>query len=127
LKRKKEFKYDNIMIQANYPFFVPDISTIDSKEIELDIMYYFEITLQSKLSKDTTVAIGISTKPYPYFRLPGWNQNSVGYHSYDGRQFWNDEYDGRNYGPEWGEKGDVIGCGYKPKTCEVFLQRMEIS
>ena len=75
----------------------------------------------SKPSKDTTIAIGISTKPYPYFRLPGWNQNSVGYHSNDGRKFWNDEFGGRDYGLGWGKKGD-IKINLKPGKS--FLQRM---
>ena len=86
-------------------------------------MHYFEITLLSKVSKDSTVAIGVTTKPYPYFRLPGWNKNSVGYHSDDGRKFWNDEYGGRSYGPSWGKLGEVIGCGYKPKTGEIFFTK----
>ncbi|RIA93401.1 concanavalin A-like lectin/glucanase domain-containing protein [Glomus cerebriforme] len=122
-KRKRGSKYDDIMIQTNYPFFIPDIRIVDFDEIELDIVHYFEITLLSKISKDSTIAIGTSTKPYPYFRLPGWNKNSVGYHSDDGRKFWNDEFGGRNYGPEWGKLGDVIGCGYKPKTGEVFFTK----
>ncbi|GES75705.1 concanavalin A-like lectin/glucanase domain-containing protein [Rhizophagus clarus] len=115
-KRKRGFKYDDMMIQTNFPFFIPDIHSVDSEEVELEILHYFEITILSKLSNGSTVAIGISTKPYPYFRLPGWNKNSVGYHSDDGRKFWNDEFGGRDYGPEWGKLGDVIGCGYKPNT-----------
>jgi hypothetical protein len=122
-KRKRDSKYDDMMIQTNFPFFIPDIHAVNSEEIELEILHYFEIILLRKLSKDTTVAIGITTKPYPYFRLPGWNKNSVGYHSDDGRKFWNDEFGGRDYGPEWGELGDVIGCGYKPKTGEVFFTK----
>ncbi|CAG8485810.1 17815_t:CDS:2 [Funneliformis caledonium] len=122
-KGNKEFKYNDVMIQTNYPFFMPDTIGSNSNEIESDIMHYFEITLQSKASRNTTIAIGISTKPYPYFRLPGWNANSVGYHSDDGRKFWNDEFGGRDYGPEWGKIGDIIGCGYKPKTGEVFFTK----
>ncbi|PKC75879.1 SPRY-domain-containing protein [Rhizophagus irregularis] len=117
-KRKLGSKYDDMMIQTNFPFFTPEIHNPEE-----EILHYFEITLLNKVSKDYTVAIGISTKPYPYFRLPGWNKHSVGYHSDDGRKFWNDEFGGRDYGPEWGKLGDVIGCGYKPKTGEVFFTK----
>lgn len=117
-KRKLGSKYDDMMIQTNFPFFTPEIHNPEE-----EILHYFEITLLNKVSKDSTVAIGISTKPYPYFRLPGWNKHSVGYHSDDGRKFWNDEFGGRDYGPEWGKLGDVIGCGYKPKTGEVFFTK----
>ena len=40
------------------------------------------------------------------------------------RKFWNDELGARDYDPaDWGNLGDVIGCGYKPKTGEVFFMK----
>jgi hypothetical protein len=56
------------MIQTNYHFFFTQdhIQDVNSEEIELNIVHYFEITLLNKISKDSTVAIGVITKPYPY-------------------------------------------------------------
>ena len=47
------------MLQTNYPFLVPDPSTVDSKYV----MHYFDITILGEPSKHNTIAIGISTKP----------------------------------------------------------------
>jgi len=81
------------------------------------------MTILSNASPDsTTIAIGLCTKPYPSFRLPGWNLHSVGYHSDDGHKF-NDAYGGREYGPSWGVVGDTIGCGYSADTGFVFFTK----
>ncbi|CAG8576450.1 9841_t:CDS:2 [Paraglomus brasilianum] len=90
---------------------------------EVRVLHYFEITVLSNASpRDTTIAIGLATKPYPSFRLPGWNLNSVGYHSDDGHKF-NDAFGGRSYGPEWGQVGDTIGCRYYPDLGYVFFTK----
>ncbi|CAG8461608.1 6724_t:CDS:2 [Paraglomus occultum] len=100
------------------PLLVDDLTPDESNEL-----HYFEITvLSNPKPEDTTIAIGLATKPYPPFRLPGWNLYSVGYHSDDGRKF-NDAYGGRDYGPEWGEVGDTVGCGYYPNTGFVFFTK----
>lgn len=86
--------------------------------------YYFEVTILSNPKiKDTTIAIGLTTKPYPNFRLPGWNDHSVGYHSDDGNKFHNDGFGGRSYAETWGETGDTIGCGYYSDTGIVFFTK----
>ncbi|CAG8566387.1 834_t:CDS:2 [Paraglomus occultum] len=85
-------------------------------------LYYYEITVLSNTDpKNTTIAIGLATKPYPPFRLPGWNLYSVGYHS-DGCKF-NDAFKGYSYGPEWGKVGDIVGCGYFAATGRVFFTK----
>ncbi|CAG8616719.1 3408_t:CDS:2 [Paraglomus occultum] len=100
------------------PILVDDQTPDESKEL-----HYFEVTvLSNPKSKDTTIAIGLATKPYPPFRLPGWNLYSVGYHSDDGCKFDN-AYGGRDYGPEWGKIGDTVGCGYYPNTGFVFFTK----
>ncbi|CAG8757506.1 1436_t:CDS:2, partial [Gigaspora rosea] len=105
------------MIQTNYPFFNP------RKDIEHEeIMHYFEVTVKKMSNQVNTIAIGLSTTPYPYFRLPGYHENSVAYHSDDGRKFHNDSDGGVTYGPTWG-KGDTIGCGYRPKNGVVFFTK----
>ncbi|CAG8439196.1 9144_t:CDS:2 [Dentiscutata heterogama] len=122
------------MVQTNYPFFIPQTEGDTLYEppfeqpetMELrrgQMLHYFEITvLSNPEGKNTTIAIGLATKPYPYFRLPGWNIYSVGYHSNDGRKF-NDAPSGREYGPTWGEVGDTIGCGYNPDVGYVFFTK----
>ncbi|RIB26843.1 concanavalin A-like lectin/glucanase domain-containing protein [Gigaspora rosea] len=85
-------------------------------------MHYFEVTVKKMSNQVNTIAIGLSTTPYPYFRLPGYHENSVAYHSDDGRKFHNDSDGGVTYGPTWG-KGDTIGCGYRPKNGVVFFTK----
>jgi len=86
--------------------------------------YYYEVTIRSNPNKkDTTIAIGLATKPYPNYRLPGWSIHSVGYHSNNGNKFHNESFAGREYGEKWGDEGDTIGCGYYPNTGYVFFTK----
>ncbi|KAK9760716.1 hypothetical protein K7432_014967 [Basidiobolus ranarum] len=81
---------------------------------------YFEVTILSKPDPSVVFAIGLATRPYPHFRLPGWNIYSVGYHSDDGRKYVDDGYGGRNYSSSFGV-GDVVGCGYDRTSGNVFF------
>ncbi|EEB99232.1 hypothetical protein MPER_01128, partial [Moniliophthora perniciosa FA553] len=47
---------------------------------KLNEVYYWEVKMFD-LPETTNVAIGLSTKPYPPFRLPGLNRYSIAYHS----------------------------------------------
>lgn len=51
------------------------LSVLSEQEI-----FYFEIEIL-QMDPQTTVAIGLCCKPYPHWRLPGWNAQSIGYHS----------------------------------------------
>ncbi|KAI8896279.1 hypothetical protein BC833DRAFT_659484 [Globomyces pollinis-pini] len=73
---------------------------------------YFEMKIISKLNHDTTIAVGFAGCPYPPFRLPGWNAQSIAYHSDDGAVFINDPDYGQKCGPS-ARAGDTIGVGYK--------------
>jgi len=86
-----------------------------------DETFYFEVTLRTKAAR-AVVAIGLASRPYPPFRLPGWEPVSVGYHSDDGRKFINDPHGGRDYAVPFGQ-GDTIGCGYRPRDGLVFFTR----
>ncbi|KAJ1923306.1 Protein ssh4 [Tieghemiomyces parasiticus] len=84
-------------------------------------VYYFEVKLMTKPA-DTNVAIGLVTKPYPSWRLCGWNAHSVGFHTDSGSLFQNSAFKSVLCG-ERCYTGDVIGCGYQPQQGTVFFTR----
>lgn len=53
--------------------------------------------------------------------MPGYNKYSVSYMT-DGTRRRNQPFFGKSYGPAC-RQGDVIGCGYKPRTGTVFFTR----
>ncbi|KAJ3494672.1 hypothetical protein NLJ89_g10756 [Agrocybe chaxingu] len=73
------------------------------------------------LPESTNVAVGLATKPYPPFRLPGLNRYSVAYHS-TGDKSHNYPFTSAPFGPPLKE-GDVLGVGYRPRTGTVFFTR----
>ncbi|KAI8342785.1 concanavalin A-like lectin/glucanase domain-containing protein [Chlamydoabsidia padenii] len=77
-------------------------------------VHYFEVTVDDK-QDNTVVSIGLATRPYPLFRMPGWNKHSVGYFSDDGNKFCDDPSGGQTFGPAW-TKGDTVGCAYAVET-----------
>ncbi|KAF2154096.1 SPRY-domain-containing protein [Myriangium duriaei CBS 260.36] len=83
-------------------------------------VYYWEAKVYDK-PESTLISIGVTTKPYPLFRLPGWHRFSLAYTSTGVRRY-NQPFNGTNYGPVF-EQGDVIGCGYRPRTGTVFFTR----
>lgn len=83
-------------------------------------VYYWETKIYDK--PDTTIiSIGLTTKPYPLFRLPGFHKHSIAFLS-DGSRRHNQPFNPASYGPECSE-GDVIGVGYRPRTGTVFFTR----
>lgn len=73
------------------------------------------------LPETTNVAVGLATKPYPPFRLPGLSRYSVAYHS-NGDKSHNYPFTASGFGPTLKE-GDVLGLGYRPRTGTVFFTR----
>lgn len=73
------------------------------------------------LPESTTVSVGLATKPYPAFRLPGLSRYSVAYHS-NGDKSHNYPFTTAPFGPALKE-GDVLGVGYRPRTGTVFFTR----
>ncbi|KAM3582001.1 Protein ssh4 [Umbelopsis sp. WA50703] len=84
-------------------------------------VYYFEAKMYEK-PISTTVAVGVSTKPFPNWRMPGWNKHSVGYFSHNGCKMFNNPFEGKSYGMPFNE-GDVVGVGYRHRTGTVFFTR----
>ncbi|TFK57230.1 SPRY-domain-containing protein [Heliocybe sulcata] len=87
---------------------------------KLNEVYYWEVKLFD-LPPETNVAVGLTTKPYPYFRLPGLSRYSVAYHS-NGDKSHNWPFTATSFGPSFKE-GDVLGVGYRPRTGTVFFTR----
>ncbi|PWN49505.1 SPRY-domain-containing protein, partial [Violaceomyces palustris] len=88
---------------------------------KLNEVYYWEAKMFTK-PETTNIALGLATKPYPNFRLPGWSKFSVGYFSADGFKSHNYPFSAQSYGPAY-VQGDVIGVGYRPRTGTVFFTR----
>ncbi|KAI9188110.1 hypothetical protein H9P43_002501 [Blastocladiella emersonii ATCC 22665] len=82
---------------------------------------YFEVTVVN-MDPQTTVAVGLTTAPWPTFRLPGWNAWSVGYHSDDGRCYSSDDGQGVEYSKPY-RIDDVIGVGVNTGDWSVFFTR----
>jgi hypothetical protein len=76
-----------------------------------------------------TTSIGTACKPYPSWRLPGWNRLSAAWHLDDLRKFFEDSDGGRDYsidtpGLSRISPGDVIGCGYEFGTSVIFTSTL---
>ncbi|KAK4702636.1 Ran-binding protein 9/10, partial [Phenoliferia sp. Uapishka_3] len=88
---------------------------------KLNEVYYWECKFYEK-PEATVVSIGLATKPFPSFRLPGSSKYSVGYFSSDGFKAHSYPFTSQSYGPPLKE-GDVLGVGYRPRTGTVFFTR----
>ncbi|KAF9100231.1 Rsp5p-dependent ubiquitination, sorting of cargo proteins at the multivesicular body [Mortierella sp. GBA35] len=124
-----EAPYDNHRVQVHDR---TELSFLTINQLETSVqtnlpmpkqqeVYYWEVKMFEK-SPDTVVSVGVSTKPYPNTRMPGWNRHSVAYFSKDGQKYCNSPFSGYPYGPVYFE-GDVIGCGYRPRTGTIFFTR----
>ncbi|KAL2888202.1 Protein ssh-4 [Ceratocystis lukuohia] len=83
-------------------------------------VYYWEAKIFEK-PENTLISIGMATKPYPLFRLPGFHKTSVAYLS-SGTRRYNQPFNATPYGPQF-VQGDVIGVGYRPRTGAIFFTR----
>lgn len=88
---------------------------------KLNEVYYWEAKMFTK-PDNTSIAVGLATKPFPGFRMPGWSKYSVGFFSADGFKCHNYPFAAQSYGPEF-LQGDVIGVGYRPRSGTVFFTR----
>ncbi|KAF9128792.1 Rsp5p-dependent ubiquitination, sorting of cargo proteins at the multivesicular body [Mortierella sp. 14UC] len=124
-----EASYDNHRVQVHER---TELSFLATSQMETSVqtnlpmpkqqeVYYWEVKMFEK-SPDTVVSVGVSTKPYPNTRMPGWNRHSVAYFSKDGQKYCNSPFSGYPYGPFYFE-GDVVGCGYRPRTGTIFFTR----
>ncbi|GLB34129.1 putative SPRY domain contaitning protein [Lyophyllum shimeji] len=88
---------------------------------------YYEVEIvQMDVDAGGFVAVGTACRPYPDWRLPGWNRQSAGLHLDDMRKFFEDPDGGRDYLTDSFESisvraGDTIGCGYEFSTGSLFF------
>jgi len=83
-------------------------------------LFYFEIEVISK-GKNGYIAVGVADDKVKLARLPGWDENSYGYHGDDGNVF-TGSGTGVNYGPTF-TTGDVIGCCYDLAARTIFFTK----
>ena len=83
-------------------------------------VYYWEAKLYDK-PETSMVSIGLTTKPYPLFRIPGLHKYSIAYLS-SGHRRHNQPFSPTTYGLPY-VQGDVVGVGYRPRTGTVFFTR----
>ncbi|KAH8708454.1 SPRY domain-containing protein [Phaeosphaeriaceae sp. PMI808] len=83
-------------------------------------VYYWEAKVYDK-PETTSIAVGVTTKPYPLFRLPGYHKSSISYMS-NGNRRYNQAFTPSAYGPAY-VQGDVVGVGYRPRTGTLFFTR----
>ena len=105
--------------------FLPDPASATSVQSNLPLpklneVYYWEVKMFD-LPENTNVAVGLATKPYPHFRLPGHSRYSVAYHS-NGDKTYNYPFTATPLAPSLKE-GDVVGVGYRPRSGTVFFTR----
>lgn len=111
----------DLCVQASHPLLTAAEYNSQNPYHIQQTQHYFEVTVQYA-GPDVVMAIGLSTRPYPLFRMPGWNKFSVGYHSDDGHKFCDDATGGQSFGPSW-TVGDTVGCGYIPETGSVYFTK----
>lgn len=96
-------------------------SIMTNLPVPLQELSYWEIKIL-QLHKEDKVAIGLATKPYPRWRLPGWHKHSIAYHSDSGSVYVSNSINERPYGPPIKE-GDVVGIGYLYQSGTVFFTK----
>lgn len=86
-------------------------------------VYYFEAKIYLKPASETIISVGLSTKPYPWFRLPGRHPNLVVY-DLDGHRRHNQPFPIISEAPFPALiEGDVVGIGYRVRLGTVFFTR----
>jgi len=83
-------------------------------------LFYFEIKVISK-GKNGYIAVGVADDKVKLARLPGWDENSYGYHGDDGNVF-TGSGTGVNYGPTF-TTGDIIGCCFDLVARTIFFTK----
>ena len=73
---------------------------------------YFEVEICSR-AVNKAIAIGLASLTHSTAQWIGWSENSIGYHTDDGKLF-KESSSGQTFGPK-AYAGDIIGCGARMK------------
>ncbi|KAJ2614302.1 Protein ssh4 [Coemansia sp. RSA 1365] len=84
-------------------------------------VYYFEVKLVEK-PMDVNMWIGLATRPYPAWRMTGWNKYSTGYCTNNGSVHQNSPFKAARIGERL-FVGDILGIGYQPRSGVVWFTR----
>lgn len=112
-------------VMTNLP--IPRINRVYYCEFKIFEVNTTESSSQGphQLEDNEVISMGLSTCPYPYFRLPGKHHHSIAYDSTGSRRF-NDSFELepalRTLFPRL-QKGDVVGIGYRSNSGTVFFTR----
>ncbi|CAE6521455.1 unnamed protein product [Rhizoctonia solani] len=116
----------NLVVHARTELnFLPDPFSATSVQSNLPLpklneVYYWEVKMFD-LPPTTNIAIGLATKPFPSFCMPGHARQSFAYLS-SGERCHNYPFTVTSCGPPLIE-GDVLGIGYRPRTGSAFFTR----
>lgn len=81
---------------------------------------YFEVKVfKHKQDSNSIFSIGLTTCPYPYFRIPGMAIYSIAYES-TGKLRINNPFTPSTLLPKL-QEGDVVGFGYRYRTGTIFI------
>ncbi|RIB10572.1 concanavalin A-like lectin/glucanase domain-containing protein [Gigaspora rosea] len=83
-------------------------------------LFYFEVTIKDK-GKTGIIGIGFCTKTVKLDRMPGYEKNSWGYRSDNGKVY-SCSGSGERYGPSF-ITGDIIGCCVNFKSNTAFFTK----
>ncbi|ODV91214.1 hypothetical protein CANCADRAFT_31926 [Tortispora caseinolytica NRRL Y-17796] len=73
---------------------------------------YYEATVTHMGPKNSSlIVLGYSCKPYPQFRLPGWNRGSLSVHSDDGMRYVCDHFAGKPFVKPFSNENSTYGIG----------------
>ncbi|CUA76739.1 Protein SSH4 [Coccidioides immitis RS] [Rhizoctonia solani] len=116
----------NLLVHARTELtFLPDPFSATSVQSNLPLpklneVYYWEVKMFD-LPPTTNIGIGLATKPFPSFSMPGHARQSFAYLS-SGERCHNYPFTVTSCGPPLIE-GDVLGIGYRPRTGSAFFTR----
>ena len=84
--------------------------------------YYFEMKVLNRGEKGY-IGIGLTPSVSDLTNMPGWLENTIGYHGDDGKLLYEEcsqRGTASRYGPKFGTN-DVVGCGVDMKKRTVFF------
>lgn len=88
---------------------------------EVEIQASSSVTKSPSTSNFECVAVGLATKSFmKNKRLPGWDNESFGYHGDDGAIFHGQGRQLSEFGPQYG-CGDIVGCGLNHAESSIFF------